>query len=415
MPVVSKFDQLKEWVISNGGYIHSGIGIDETNVDNRVLIAKEDISNQVMIFEIPKHLCLFKNDELQVNPNFENFERQIHLVSLLKREFELGTKSFHYPYLNFLPSINEFKTHPVYIAVKNPNKITEWKKICVFSGSVSIAITSLKFIKLYFDKILKIEISDDELLYYYLLIITRSWGDGGFVPFADLFQSRQNSMMFLDTNQEENKHKLFVDRTYKPNDVIWINYGLFDDSLTYSNFGFIDDIDNRESIPRSIRVTLAKEGNQTGTLKDFVKRELSSKYKANNIFFSSLGISKAIFEYLRIINLTEQEYELLSKTDIEQGIYMKKIISIENEFKVYQNLFSIIFSSNFPTKEMVELSKDIIKQNRFDNEYYFAKLTMIQKDIFKNTFSSLIKTWTGSIGVPSSILFTFQNHHLLDD
>lgn len=412
---MSKFDQLKEWIVSNGGFIHDGIGIDETNVGNRVLIAKEEIPRDTLIFEIPRRLCVVRNDNLKVNPNFEKFEREIHLVSVLKQEFGLGEKSFYYPYLNFLPSIEDFKDHPVYIAYKNAEKLSEWRKICTFSGAVSIVMTNLKFVKLYFDKMMKVEFSEDELLYYYLLIITRTWGEVGFVPFADLFQSRQTSMMFLDKKDDTMNQILTVDRDYKINDVIWINYGLFDDCLTYSSFAFVDDIDNTESLPRSMRVILSKEGKQQGTLREFVKVELG-KYKANNLFFNSGGVSKAIFEYLRIINLSQKEYETIPKNDIEQGTYMKRIISIENEFKVYQNLFSILFSSSFPTKEMLEISRDILKKGTKENvEYNLATLTMIQKDIFKNTFTSLIKIWTESIGVPSEIVSTYKNHHLLDD
>jgi hypothetical protein len=160
-----------------------------------------------------------------------------------------------------------------------------------------------------------------------------------------------------------------------------------------------------------MRVMLAKEGKQEGALKEFVKSELN-KFKPNTLFFSTSGISKAIFEYLRIINLTEKEYELILKNELN---YMK-IVSIENEFKVYQNLFSIIFSSNFPTKEMAEKSRDILKKEKIDNvEYHLASLTMIQKEIFKNTFSSLVRTWIEAMGVPSDMLSTFKNHHLLDD
>jgi hypothetical protein len=410
----TKFDRLKEWIISNGGVIHDGIGIDESNVGNRVLIAKEEIPKDTLIFEIPKDLCIIRNHNLKVNPNFEKFEREIHLVSFLKQEFELGPKSFYYPYLNFLPLIEDFKDHPVYVGYKNPTKLSEWRKICVFSGAASIAMTNLKFVKLYFDKMTKIEISEDELLYYYLLIITRTWGEVGFVPFADLFQSRQTSGMFLEKNEENMRQILTVDRNYKTNDVIWINYGLYDDSLIYTNFGFIDDMDRSESLPRSMRVNLTKEGKQEGVLKEFVSSELN-KFKPNTLFFSTSGISKAIFEYLRIINLTEKEYELIMNDELDRMNYMKKIVSIENEFKVYQNLFSLIFSSNFPTKEMVELSKDIFKKEQSSTiEYHLATLTMIQKDIFKNTFSSLVKTWIGAIGVPSEIISTFNNHYLLD-
>lgn len=421
----SKFERLKEWIISNGGYIHDGIGIDETNEKNRVLIAKENISKDTLIFEIPKHLCLTENPDLNVNPNFSKFKKEIHLVSVLKREFDLGSKSFYEPYLSFLPSIEDLKEHPVYIAYKNPEKLSEWKDICIFSGSVSIAITNFKFVKLYFDNIANIDFPEDDMLYYYLLMITRSWGELGFVPFADLFQSRQTSTMFLAKDDEDTKQKLTVDRNYNPDDVIWINYGLFDETLIYSNFGFIDDIDNQEFIHRSMRVMLTKEGKQEGPLKEFVINELS-KYKANNLFFSTAGISKAVFEYLRIINLTEKEYESISKDELNNQDYMKNLISIENEFKVYRSLFSIIFSPIFPTKEMINVSKDILnKANSHEQntqsetknsvEYHLATLTMIQKEIFRNTFSSLLRTWIQVIGVPSEIVSTFKNHHLLDD
>jgi hypothetical protein len=47
--------------------------------------------------------------------------------------------------------------------------------------------------------------------------------------------------------QEDNNNTVFyelvIDRDYEANDVIYINYMIFDESLLYSNFGFIDDSD----------------------------------------------------------------------------------------------------------------------------------------------------------------------------
>lgn len=411
----SKFDRLKEWIVSNGGVIHDAIGIDESDVGNRVLVARQDISKNTLILEVPKHLCLNKDKEIEVKEEFKKFENYIHLVSLLRREFNLGSKSFYEPYLSFLPRVEDFYSHPFYIAYKNPEKLTEWQKICTFSGTISIVMTKFKFIKLYFDKISSIDFPEDDMLYYYLLAITRSWGDVGLVPFADLFQSRQTSMMFLDKDEKDINQILTVDREYKPNDVIWINYGLYDDTLVYSNFGFIDDIEDQENIHRSMRIMLTKEGNQSGNLKRFVSRELE-KYKSNGLFFSSLGISKTIIEYLRIINLTQDEYDKIDQDDLLKWIYMKKIISLDNELKVYRNLFSILFSKVFPTKEMIDVSREILEHgDRRSVEYHLSKLTMTQKMIFQKTFSYLIKAWTEIVGVPSEILFSFKNHYLLDD
>jgi len=413
---VSKFDLLKRWIVSNGGFVHDAIGVDEKNPGNRVLIAKDEIEENTMICDIPKELCLLKNPDLIVNPNFSTFENDIHLVTILHKEFQLGSKSFYYPFLSYLPERDEFRHHPIYVAFKNPEKLNEWKEICNFSGLIDIRLTNLKFVKLYLDKIAKIDISADDLIYYNLLIMTRCWGNVGFVPFADLFQSRQSSIMFLANNADHTRHNLRVDRKYSVNDIIWINYGIYDDSILYTTFGFIDDIDEVASIHRSMRISLPKNVDKEAELKKFIEKELL-EYKTNNLFISTLGISNGIFEYLRIVNLTQKEYESINKDEL----YMKNIISIENEIRVYQNLFTIMINYYvFPSKEIVSRAKkileDITGEERYSSiEYHLAKLTMIQKIIFKSAFTKLVTAWIDILGVPSGIEITFKNHHLLDD
>ena len=410
---MSKFDELKKWIVVNGGYVHDGIGIDESNPGNRILVAKEPLDD-IKIISIPKHLCLFKSDDvIHIPPEFKKFEFLIHLIYLLKKEFDLDTKSFYYPFLSFLPGIEEFKNHPIYVAFHEPEKILEWKKICNNCDLINIRLTTMKLIKLFFDKILRIEISKEDFLYYYLLVITRTWADIGFVPFADLFQSRQSSMMFLDKDEEGN-HILSTKRKYDTNDVIWINYGTYDEMLIYLNFGFIDDIENKESVHRSMHINLHQTIKQEGELKIFIENNLKG-YKSNLNFLSTFGLSKKIFEYLRIFHLTPKEYESISEKS--KQTYMTSIISIENELKLFKTIFSILFSSEFPSREMIQMSNEILLQSkdRSNVEYHLAKLTVYQKEIFKTTFSYLMKSWMEIINIPSEISIIFQNHHLLDD
>jgi hypothetical protein len=412
----NSFEKLKEWIIKNGGYIHPGIGIDESCPENRILISKQKIEKNELIFKIPKHLCINGEIDLSLNELFTISAKDIRKIISLDREFQLGEKSIHYPYLSMLQDLKSYETHPYYQIKYHPEKSTEWQKICNFSKICEIRVLKNKVTKMYFEKILKLPLTDEQILYYELLIMTRSWDKLGFVPFADLFQSTQDSKMFLVENEEKTHCQLTVDRTYEPNQTIWINYGIFDESLLYTNFGFIDDIDEKRNLSRTLRVTLPKLSNQRNLseteLWKFQEQKLSTLPK-NEIYFSSKGISNCLMAYLRVLNLSEKDYLFLDKDKD-----FKTIVSLENEINVLKFVLVLLFSGIFPSKENVQESKRILSDNiNYSTQsipYHLAKVTMYQKDIFNYVFNLTFKGIFGIFNLPNDLEIIFKNHHLLD-
>ena len=413
---MSEFEKLKQWIINNGGYIHPGIGIQENDPDNRILISTQRIEENTLIFEIPKQMCITEDFDLSVQPIFSLVEPDIRRISKLYKVFQLGESSFYYLYLSFLQHLDSYKNHPHYEFYYHPEKYEQYSKICNFSKLSEIKITRQKIIKKFFDKVLNLNISDEEILYYELLIMTRCWDKVGFVPFADLFQSTQTSKMFLGNT--ETHYRLIVDRTYEPNDTIWINYGMFDESLLYTSFGFVDDLeDKRESTSRSMKIFPPNNISTNNLeLKTYKEDQIASLSK-NHYYISTKGISNSLLAHLRIMYLTESEYELMGD---DKNKDFKQIISLENEFHTIKYIMACLFSDLFPTKEMVEESQKIISSysnntNKADSiEYNMAKITMYQKDIFKYTFKLAMKGINTMLGIPSQINASYENHHLLD-
>jgi hypothetical protein len=410
MKTMNSYENLKEWIIKNGGYIHPGIGIDESCPENRILIANQKIENNELIFKIPKHLCIQEEVDLSINELFIISAKNIRKIISLHREFELGEKSLHYPYLSMLQDLKSYQSHPYYQIKYHPEKSTEWEKICNFSKICNIRVLKNKMTKLFFEKIHKLPLTDEQILYYELLIMTRVWDNIGFVPFADLFQSTQDSKMFLLENDEKTHYQLTVDRTYEPNQTIWINYGIFDETILYTNFGFIDDIDEKRNLSRTLRVTIPNlPTNLPETKLNKFKEEKLSTLPKNEIYFSSKGISNSLLAHLRVLNLSEKDFLFL-----ENNKDFKTIVSMENEMHVLKSVLSLLFSQIFPSKEMVQESKRIISEGvKNSTSYHLAKITMYQRDIFNFVFHLTLKGILGIFNLPNDFEIKF-NHHLLD-
>lgn len=414
---MSSFEFLKKWIQENNGFIHPDISLDQTDPNNRVLICTKNIKQNELIFDIPKELCIGKDNSLNISNTM--FESDIRQINSLHREFSIKENSKYYPYLCMMNDIGAYHQHPLYVLNKNPHLSKRWSKICNFSKIFDLRILKIKTIKLYFENNLGLKISDEQIMYYELLIMTRCWDNIGFVPFADLFQSCQTSEMLLAENEEKTHYQLHTDRDYKPGDTIWINYGIYDEALIYSTFGFIDDVQETRNIMRTIKIvppSIFKKGSD-----DIAhKHEKITELKKNQHFLSTTGISNSLLEYFRVYNLSQRDYERIltvSGSDLNNSNYMKEFISLENELAVLRDLITILFSRIFPTKGMVDESDMILNNKDIDRssvEYHLAKITLYQKQIFKNVFNLILKSWIGILRVPKEIIWQFGNHHLLD-
>ena len=408
---MEKFENLKKWIMDNGGFVHPALGIDISCPENRIIIANEKIKKDELILRIPKKLTICSDPNIKVDKNFEFIRETVSIVPILHNEFKKGEDSFYYPYLSMLNGLDSYKNHPHYVLMKRPDFEKEWKKISNIVGMLSLKTLRERIMNIYLEKNMNFIIDQDTVLYYHLLYMTRAWSDIGFVPFADLFQSKQTSLMALNSklDQKDNItfYELVIDQDYEPNEVIYINYMLFDESILYCNFGFIDDVDEkRNDSARTIQIKPKKFVNVNNSELECFKEKTLGQFPMNKLFISSLGISDALHQYLRISNLTEKDFGTKDTLDILNN----KIISIDNELTIFKSIFNFL-QSTCPTEEMVYNSEKILSDSSYVSssvEYNLAKITIYQKKIFNAVYKTITETWDKILNAPS-------NHYLLQN
>jgi hypothetical protein len=414
---MEKFENLKKWIIHNGGFVHPSLGIDLSCPENRIIIANEKILKDEVILQIPKKLTIRSDANIKVHKNFSFIQETIRMIPVLHKEFSLGEDSFYYPYLSMLNGLESYKTHPHYIFMKRPDFEKDWKRISNIISLLSTKTLKERIMNLYIQKNMNLNIDNDTVLYYHLLFMTRTWSEIGFVPFADLFQSTQSSNMALvpklRKQEDDNNvfYELVIDRDYEANDVIYINYMIFDESLLYSNFGFIDDInETRNDNDRTIQIRPEKYKRVNDSEFEIFKEDVLKIFPMNKNYISTAGISKPLHQYLRILNLTEKDYQSINDKSL---IIKDEMISLDNELSVLRSILNFLNSTSFPTEEMVSVSEKIVSDSTFETssvEYNLAKLTLYQKKIFNTIYNqclSLNECWSKMLNIPSS-------HHLIE-
>ncbi len=109
-----KFNNLCNWMSTNGGFVNPKLSLINGKF-GRTVIANQKIENED-IFTLPKNLVL-NHENCDLNIEGDQFKhRDLTVISLLKEYYK--PNSFWKDYLNLLPSLSEFKEHPLVIYIK---------------------------------------------------------------------------------------------------------------------------------------------------------------------------------------------------------------------------------------------------------------------------------------------------------
>ena len=256
MNLDEKYQLLKKWILDNNGFINEKLDFTYINNENRYIVSNNDINPEELLFSIPDKLCINNkliNDIPNINNiNIDNLDINSIMILILKYHFSLGENSFYYPYLNLLPSYEDYNYHPLY--KYNDELGKKWRTIS--NKIVDMIESQIRIIDKIFDNFTKlgINITYQEVKYYYMIIITRQWTNVGLVPFADLLQHSNSSNLLLNTNNNSHYIKNNNNGIMK-NQIIYDNYGLYDDNILFTNFGFVDQINNTQ-LSRFIKIPI---------------------------------------------------------------------------------------------------------------------------------------------------------------
>jgi hypothetical protein len=310
-----KFNNLCNWMSTNGGFVNPKLSLINGQF-GRTVIANQKIENED-IFTLPKNLVL-NHENSNLNIEGDKFShRDLIVISLLKEYYK--PNSFWKDYLNLLPSLREFKDHPLIIYIKG--------NFPTVSENVLIKTKNLhnEFVSLY-DKLTELNnqnkivesFTKEDLLWAFLTTSTRMWTGIGLVPLADLLQHSNNSNMILS---DKDSNLFMMADSIGEGEEVFDNYALNDDFTLFTNFGFVES-----SNITVISINFMFEE----TILDGLKSSILNRKKMAPMNISSLGINQNLMRFIRLNLIDESDLKLVNLSDEELG---NSMISLENELR----------------------------------------------------------------------------------
>jgi hypothetical protein len=405
-----RFNKLKNWVTEHGGHVNPKIGIKTTGNAGRALYATANIEKDEIVIKIPDDLSINKN-KLNTIPNidpekFISYETDsIIMIILLYHAFVLKNKSIYYTYIRMLPDLRSFDAHP--FIQYNQETIKSWTKIGPKMVQVIEGLhdqynkrrDEVKKSKIFTDDI----VTEDNIKWAFLIIKTRQWKDHGLVPVADLMQHSNNSNMLLCF--KDGFGMMTSNASITKDNLIYDNYGVFDDVSLFCTFGFIEGdltavVNGTDQCTRLVKVDLNATIN-TEKLIGRLKNNEMAQYKTQqswNWFITNKGLCVSLLEYLRIAALSDSDIKIL---DFNIPKYYENVISLDNEARVFNWIRSLLISSDdeIHNKQM-EFCREICKTYGIDTiEYKLACLYLIHENVTTTTNDILNKRWLNYVNI----------------
>lgn len=379
MDLQSKYQNLTNWLIQNGSWVNPKMEIRSEGENGNGIWARESIVNEDLFNISDSCLLNAENSGLTfIDPNFLDY-RQKTVVALL---FEMNKPdSFWKPYLDLLPGFNSFESHPIYQVVSgNFPKIS-----LLINHYIENAHTEYQKFREKFEMYrnangILLQVVDDEILYAYLLTVSRMWTGIGIVPMADLLQHSNRSNISLNrTGQVCNMRS---QDTIPAGHPIFDNYLLNDDIMLYINFGFIESSD---LITMSMGFAFE---NQPAVVTKLIENEFKNLGK---IFITTEGVSINLMRYLRLNLLDVSDLSSISEFSESTGI---NLINFNNEIKCLKKI-KFRLSNFLPEEDLPLLSNVNYSNNPQESNIYkllnrVFKLKESTNTFIKNYWSELI-------------------------
>jgi len=379
MDIQTKYQNLCTWLNQNGSWVNPKMEIRSEGENGNGIWAREAITNEDL-FNISNN-CLLnaENSGLTfIDPNFLD-HRQKTTVALL---FEMNNPdSFWKPYLDLLPGFNSFESHPIYQIVKgNFPKIS-----LLINHYVENAHTEYQKFREKFEMYrnangILLQVSDDDILYAYLLTVSRMWTGIGIVPVADLLQHSNRSNISLNKNEQVCNMK--SQDTIQAGHPIFDNYLLNDDIMLYINFGFVESSD-LITLPMAFGFE-----NQPAVVTKLIENEFKNLGK---IFITTEGVNVNLMRYLRLNLLDVSDFSGISEFSESTGL---SLINFNNEFKCLKKL-KFRLSNSLPDEDLPLLNRVNYSTNSQESNIYrllnrVFKLKETTNIFIKNYWSELI-------------------------
>lgn len=391
-----KDDQnLINWVKKNNGFIHPDLYINTKLIGDKVYRSvyyknKNPIDKNSALTKIPDKLVISQNKFNDI-PNIDRWtdivkkendpklqkifkSDDFKLIMVLLHEATKKEGSFYYPYIKILLEYNDFYDHPIYLHHKNRDAFKALSYISKdFIKTVNIGsdkLTSYINIILSYNKQFQIFNSDlasdvkltQMIIWAFFIKVTRSW-DEGLMPFDDMFNHSNKSNIHLINNSNKTYNFKADNQFDKKNGnpyEIFVNYGHHSAISLTQLYNFLPG-----SRPDYLHVPFKFNPKSAfGKLKKQEMKKCKLSYK--RILLSNIGPSTDLLTIFRILSLTQDEYDILSKNS-DKNKY-KKIISYENELKSVKLLIKAILNLKKSTYTMKNLNEIYTIVNGYKNK-----------------------------------------------
>jgi hypothetical protein len=183
------------------------------------------------------------------------------------------------------------------------------------------------------------------------------------------------------------------------NNVIYDSYGISDDSVLFSTFGFL----NKENPLFSVDMGIKKK---IDTPLDLFKNALIDKFISSpkKLSIGQNSFSIELFKLFRIFAIDNNDMKLI---DFSNNEFNSNIISLDNESRTISEMQNVIKLKIVELEKTIPFCNDILKfYNENTIEWDLAYLHISSYTVFKNSLIHLIQIWNNKITHPYNMSMT---------
>lgn len=370
---VEKFYTLVNWIRDNGGFVSDSLCISKDGG----IVSTSPIEKNERFLRVTERIMMGMN-ETYVNEKWDTRKISagtIHVVILLA-EKEKGD-SFYNPYINMLPPMETFDSHPIIQKMKT--------ETCDFLVTPiwNLCSEMLKTIRSEFSIVSSLNeestilhnLTFELFLWGYMIYLTRAHPEYGFIPLVDLFD-HSNDSQYLEN------YSLSASKNIKTGDIIYSNYNETNPWKMVSYRGFLSDkFSHNVCIPLEIT-------DVSTSLKQY---ELSITTSMNvlphDVYFNEKGPSRSMMDILRVLNWKEYDVILASAGYFNPLTFDNEISTMKNMLKIlYKYSKTHKLSDKHGISEKMENSKSLLVK-------YAATITMSEYNLMEKCYEKILTDW----------------------
>ena len=249
------YNNLHNWLISNGAFISKKIIPQEQNIYNRYIISKDDIKQNEEIIFIPNELTLSTLNNIvldKCNLGFKEFNSYASKEEKFSYDFDClvyfltididNENSFFKNYYDYLPRILT-KDFPLYFSSEKINLLNKIELDVEIGRQTHFFNKSLTPVK---NEILKIKNGLEKFKKNFILVSTRNLERRSsffeevntLVPYLDLLNHDNNFNTWFIYDEKREGFSLYAIKDIKKNEELTFSYGKLNNLYLYSIYGF---------------------------------------------------------------------------------------------------------------------------------------------------------------------------------